>query len=53
LTDQGEMTLVEQRYETEYHSGFAKFMGKLFQSMTNRIAKDILDGLKRYVEKEE
>ncbi|KGX89596.1 SRPBCC family protein [Pontibacillus marinus] len=53
LTDQGEMTYVEQHYETEYHSGFAKFMGKLFQGMTNKIAKDILDGLKMYVEKEE
>ncbi|QHE51852.1 SRPBCC family protein [Pontibacillus sp. HMF3514] len=53
LTDQGEMTLVEQRYEVEYHNRFAKFMGKLFQGMTNKIAKDILDGLKRYVEKKE
>lgn len=52
LTEQGEMTLVEQDYETIYHNGFAKFMGKLFQGMTNKIAKDILDGLKDYIEHE-
>lgn len=51
LTDQGEMTRVDQEYEVEYHNGFARFIGKLFSGMTNKIAKDILDGLKNHVEK--
>lgn len=53
LTDQEEFTDVKQQYEVDYHSGFAKLIGKLFQGMTNKIAKDIVDGLKDYTEKKE